>query len=259
MSFYDSISELGTAAVGFITGDTIGSSLARVALTGLALNQISKQVNAGSTAAQTPTATGINIKPAQDNKIPVLYGESYMNGIITDAQLSSDRQTMSYVFTISECTGPLFSTGLATASSYTVLDMYLNNNRVVFLSDGVTVNYTVDSNSVVDYSLQNLVTIRMYAGNSLAASQLTPANGGYTITPVAAYDIMPGWDSSKQMNNLIFAVITQRYNSGKNSTSLPSFVWHLANSMTLPGDVIYDYATNNMYGAGINPGQIYTL
>jgi hypothetical protein len=28
--------------------------------------------------------------------------------------------------------------------------------------------------------------------------------------------------------------------------------------MTLPGDVIYDYATNNMYGAGIAPSQIYT-
>ena len=41
------------------------------------------------------------------------------------------------------------------------------------------------------------------------------------------------------------------------STAAPSSVkFHVTNSMTQPGDCIYDYMTNEMYGAGIDPAEI---
>jgi hypothetical protein len=33
----------------------------------------------------------------------------------------------------------------------------------------------------------------------------------------------------------------------------------IQNSMTLPGDCIYDYMTNTRYGAGIDPAEINSL
>jgi hypothetical protein len=48
------------------------------------------------------------------------------------------------------------------------------------------------------------------------------------------------------------------YSSEKNLTRIPTIRVQLTNSMTMPGDVVYDYMTNTRYGAGIDPSEIYS-
>jgi hypothetical protein len=103
------------------------------------------------------------------------------------------------------------------------------------------------------------VTIRFYAGGSASSFQ-QGQDGGYPVTAAMqqnAWDVVPNWTSFHVMNQLIFAIITVTYNSNNGSTGVPRPLFHIINSMSQPGDVLYDYATNTVYGAGIDPEDIY--
>jgi 1-deoxy-D-xylulose 5-phosphate reductoisomerase len=58
------------------------------------------------------------------------------------------------------------------------------------------------------------------------------------------------------MNNLVFAIVEVTYNKTKNVTSLPNMSFAIQNSMTMPGDCLWDYMTNTRYGAGIPASEI---
>ena len=82
MSWFDDIGDtLGGLFGG--SGNILGP-LVSTALTGLALRQVSNSIakeqedKKAAAAAATPDKGGtVNIQPAQDNKIPVLYGEGH--------------------------------------------------------------------------------------------------------------------------------------------------------------------------------------
>jgi hypothetical protein len=59
------------------------------------------------------------------------------------------------------------------------------------------------------------------------------------------------------MTNLCFALIRIDYNREKNVTGLGDIKFVIENSMTKPGDCLYDYMTNTRYGAGISAEEIY--
>jgi hypothetical protein len=262
MSFFNTILDLGKKAIGFLSGDSIGGKLAKTALTAYALNKVTKSLNKDNTAARDanitvrPRVVGeqIAITPDQNNRIPVLYGEAFVPAIITDAHLSSDQQVMTYVFTLSETTGVKLSDGLFT--SYIFEDVYINDQRVIFRNDGVTIDYTLDREGNQDVSLRDLVTIRVWAGNSLSNNQLSQ-DGAPTVTPVNAYDVVPTWGPSHVMNQLLFSVMTVRYNADKGSQGVPRLQFHIISDMSEPGDVLYDFVTNDRYGAGIKPEDVF--
>jgi hypothetical protein len=60
------------------------------------------------------------------------------------------------------------------------------------------------------------------------------------------------------MNNLIFAVVEVNYSLDKGITNLPNMTFTITNSMSQPGDVIYDYMRNTRYGAAIPVEEIYS-
>lgn len=259
MSFIDDIAGLGSDVAGWLGSGNIGSSLVTTAIAGIALSQISKSVNSsndtGSTSSvsQTNTTNTITVTPDTKNRIPVIYGSTYTEGILVDAQISSDQQTMWYVYAISEKTGDLLSDG--SSSSFTFREFYYNNQRLVLDNDGITALYSVDSNSVVDYSVAGLVKVYCFNGNSdtPVAPQL------YTNSSLQpAYNIVANWTNTDSMSDLIFAIIEVHYSKEKNITSQPTMTFHVSNNMTLPGDCIYDYATNTRYGAGIPDQEIYS-
>jgi hypothetical protein len=262
MSFFSTIADLGKSAIGFLRGNSLGSNLARTALTGFLLNKVNASINKSNDAARAVSVTAppvdpgtpLEIVPDQNNRIPVLYGEAFVPGIITDAHLSADRKVMTYVFTLSERTGIQLSTDVQ--SSYEFEDVYLNDQRVVFKSDGITVDYTIDREGNQDISARDLVTVRFYAGGSASSFQ-QGQQGGFIVTQQNAWDVVPNWTSFHVMNELIFAVITVTYNSNNGLRGVPRPLFHIINSMSQPGDVLYDYATNTRYGAGIDPEDIY--
>lgn len=252
MSFIDDIIDVGKSAVSWMGGSGLGPNLARTALTGFALSQISKAINReNSTADQPDPGVRFKLDPNPENRIPVLYGRAVTGGIITDAQLVNDNKTMYFCLTISEKTGTKVSD--STASSYIYRDVYWNNERVVFQADGVTVDYTVDNTGEQNTDIQGLVKIYLYAGNSETPTTIPI----YSNSTPNAYTIMPTWTSNHMMNDLIFAIIRVDYNSEKNVNGLPAIQFDIENSMTLPGDCLYDMMTNTRYGAGIDSSEIY--
>ena len=256
MSWFGDIGETVGGWFGSSGGNILGG-LASTALTGLALSLISKSINNSQSAPATATAvdTGVvvNIPPDTDQKIPVLYGSHHFAGIITEAVMSTDNKTMTYVITLCERTGNLLSTGAA--SQFTFYDIYWNNNRITFNSDGVTAHYTQDAAGNIDRNIDGLVKVWCFAGGSIKDYNQVPTD--YTQgTQVNAWDLVPNWTTAHTMTNLVFAVVKVTYNKTNGITGLGNMLFHVTNSMTQPGDCLYDYMTNTRYGAGINTGDI---
>ena len=58
-------------------------------------------------ANQTALNTGVNVQvaPATSNKLPVVYGNSFIGGTITDLSITANNQDLYYVMTLCEVTG----------------------------------------------------------------------------------------------------------------------------------------------------------
>jgi len=265
MSWLDDIVETGSGLLGGILGGSsnIGSNLAKTALMGFALNKITQSITPSNTAsagavASTPEVdrgVRLQVEPDSNHKIPVVYGAAYLGGIITDAEISNNNLTMHYCITICEKTGPV-DIGQGADSSFTFKDIYWNEQRIVFNEDGITAAYSTDRDGNIDYSIANLVRVYCYNGNSNAP--VVPENYTNTTTIDLAYNIFPSWTSMHTMDDLIFAIIRVDYNKEKNVTQLADMKFHMENSLTQPGDCLYDYMTNTRYGAGIAPEEIYS-
>lgn len=249
MSLFDNI---GSFLGDVFGGNNLLGGLVSTALTGLALNQVTKSINrdndAVKRAEQTPEpdrGVRLQVAASTDNAIPVLYGTAVCSGIITEAVQSNNAKTMTYVLTISERTGNLLSTGAA--SAYQLQDVFWGDNRIVFAADGITASYTVDRQGNVDRNIAGLVRVYFYAGNSTLGQQPVGSGGA---TP-NAWSVVPGWTAAMNMTDLVFAVVSIDYNRERGVTSLPDVKFRISNSMTLPGDCLLDYMTNSRYGAGI--------
>jgi len=253
MSFLDGIKNFGNKTRGFLKSNR--SSLITTAALAYLVYRLNRNVNKGNDIDEIPNideGVRLQIPPAADNKIPVLYGTAFFGGIITDAQQSNNNQTMTFCLTLAETTGHQLSD--SSGSGYTFKDVYLNDQRLVFKSDGFTVDYTVDRGGNFDTSISGLVKVYCYAGNTASPSIPT----GYTNASYPnAYTVMPNWGSSThQMENLAFAVVEVNYNRERGITQLGTWNFELENSMKQPGDVLYDYMTNTTYGAGIHEDDI---
>lgn len=259
MNFIDSVLDFAASAWDKLNSSGVVSSLITTALAFWGVSALSDQTNPTNTTPDQTTTPApdygvrLQVDPDASHKIPVVYGQAFLGGIITDAQVSNNNQTMTYCITLCESTGVKMSDGIQ--SVITPLDVYWNDQRVVFNSDGVTVNYTTDREGLADFSLSGLVKIWFYTGNSQSQSAFPT----FTLSYAPAWQHMPGWTSAFEMNDLVFAIVEVNYNKEKNVTGLGDLVFHIKNNMTLPGDCIYDYMTNTRYGAGIDPTEIYSV
>ena len=201
----------------------------------------------------------VQLPPASNNKIPVLYGQAYMNGVITDAWLTEENQAMYYCIVLSE-------TCNVSGAAYTVNDIYWNDMRLVFestsgnrhkVNKGVkTVDATDDTEDSFIVDGTNYAEVRVYAGDSTSSRQIFPL----TDTPVNAYTYWPDtkWTSTNRMEGLVFAIVKVKYNQNKGFTSLPNMTFKITNSVSNPAEVWRDYMTGKRYGAGVSTAAIPT-
>ena len=253
MSFLSGLLDIGKSAVSFFSGGSIASSLAKTALMGFALNRLNKNTNKDSDASKTANIdAGVRLQLPADAafKIPVLYGTAYFGGNLIDAQMTNSNKTMWFALVLSEKTG---TTIAGTASSYVFKDVYWNQQRVQFKTDGITVDYTRDRAGNIDRSLSGLVKIYQYAGSSTSGQ--VPET--YSGSVPAAHTLFPNWTSGTHpMTNLVFALVSVDYNRDKGVQGLGELLFQVQNSMKMPGDVLYDYMTNGVYGAKIPSADI---
>jgi len=215
--------------------------------------------NSGRGGGNTDQGVRIQLPPATYNKVPVVYGHAFQQGILTDARINVSLNTMTYVLTLAEQT---------TTGTFTVNNIYWNDERMLFGADGYTVTATektstvsiggiTTSTSTISTNLNGLVRCWTYGGGSSSTYQIqgpTP--------PIAAYTIFDSTNvastASYAMSDLVFGVIQLEYNSAKGVTALPTITYELTNSLSNPGLVWYDYMTNARYGAGFTATSVNT-
>jgi len=235
--------------LGDLTGGFVGG-VAKTALLGYLLSQVTKSTQTTTTKPDAQTRMQNNANP--ENKIPVVYGQTTLGGIITDAVMASDNLTMYFCITICEKTGKV-NLGQGADSTFTFNSIYLDDNKIVFKNDGTTLDYTVDRDGNKDSNYAGLVHVWCYAGNSLMPAMPS----GYSGLTAPAHDIMPGWNVNEHiMGNLVFAIVKIKYDSAKSLTKLGQFKFTIINSMNQPGDCLYDYMTNTIYGGSIPTSEI---
>lgn len=264
-----------TAAAEFLVASVIGvETIAALGITAAGLAAITSvvafglayatsRIIAGSASGRTggsqDQGVRIQLPPATYNKVPIVYGHAFQQGILTDARINETLNTMTYVLTLSEMT----STG-----TFSLNNIYWNDERLLFGPDGYTVTATekiqtisidtvTTTTSTISTNLNGLVRCYTYAGGSSSTYQIQgPA------TPIAAYTIFDGCNvtstASYAMSDLVFGVIQLEYNSAKGVTALPSMTYEMTNSLSNPGEVWYDYMTNDRYGAGFTATSVNT-
>ena len=257
MSWLDDIVDFGSTALNWLGANPIVGSLAKTAILGYGLNKVTSSINQDNAAknktSEPDPGVRLQVDPDPQHKIPVVYGNAFLGGIVTDAAITNSNQTMFFCVTICERTGVKLSDTVQ--SVITFKDIYINDERVVFKSDGITVDSTVDRTGTVNDSPRDLIKIYCYNNGSTGA--VVPA--AYSNASLSnAYAIMTNWTSNHTMNNLVFAIVRIDYNKEKNVTGLPKIEFQLSNTMTLPGDCLYDMLTNGLYGADIDPTEVYT-
>ena len=256
MSLFKNIFSFAKPVVGFLTGNSLGSQITRPVLTGLALRKLyqsdQRENNFESSIQEEEPDFGVRVQASADpsTKIPVVYGEAFLGGKIVDVRMTDNNQTMWYCLAVCEVTGVKLSDSVQ--SVITFKDIYYNNSRVVFESDGHTVASIVDVNGKVDNSLKGLVEIYAFKDGST-----NPTNIEDFATQTAnAYDLFPNWTSNHRMTSLAFIMVKLKYNKEKNNSGLGNIICHVSNSMTLPGDCLNDMMTNTRYGASIAASDI---
>lgn len=250
MSFLNDILSVGKKAVGFLKGNSIGSSLARTALLGYALNRINSSANK-SNKDSTPQGTEVTIDPDTEHSLPVLYGTGYISGKIIDARLADNNSAMFICIALCEKTGRLIDTSQSVISFE---EIYFDNFRLSFQTDGISIDLIYDDNGNPSDVWRNKIKVYPYNGSSNSPTSFTSESAGNT-TP--AYNIMPGWSSTDTMNDTVFCILRIQYDAKNKLTTIGRNIrFKLSNTITKPGDVMYDYLTNTRYGAGIPVSEI---
>lgn len=189
------------------------------------------------------------IPPATDNKLPVVYGEAWLGGTITDLSISSNNQELYYVLSICEVT----NNG---SDTITFGDVYWGGKRCNFASSTSpdVVSLTDESTGTTDSSVNGKLQIFMYRNGSN-----TPVRGSASaISVMQTSGLTYTWDSSKLMTNCAFAIVHISYNSDAGLTGIQQTKFQVTNSRYAPGDCFRDYLTNEVYGAAIPLAQVDT-
>ena len=189
------------------------------------------------------------VPPATDNKLPVVYGEAWMGGTITDLSITANNQELYYVLAICEVTN-------GGADTIAFGDVYWGGKRCNF-ADSTSpnvVSLTDESTGATDTSVNGKMEIFLYSNGSN-----TPVRGTQSaINVMSASGLTYTWDSTKLMTNCAFAIIHITYNTDAGLTGIQQTKFQVTNSRYAPGDCLLDYLTNEVYGAAIPLAQVDT-
>lgn len=269
MSFISDIVEFGLGKFGIETGKGTLGGLAISAITAFTSGSSNNSVKLGNESTQekvfttetTRTTIGADLsKVSTNNAIPVVYGTTWLPGIVTDVQPGTDGCSMYYVITLCETTGTILSASGA-ASTITVDRVQWKDYQITFASNGHTsanLYYPyVDgplSTSSINSELAGKIDVYAYNGGSANGTNIRYGAGSGTAAD--ARTIVPNWGSNHTMSDLVFVVIRIDYTDGQDLKGVSDFKFQVTNTMKKPGDVLYDYMTNTRYGAGIPASEI---
>lgn len=210
-----------------------------------------------SLATQTPEPNPGNraqTPPAGNNKLPVIYGNAWTGGIITDLSITSDNQTLYYVFALCEVTNTE-SSSVGGPDTITFGDIYWGGKKCVFDNTDLTkVVKLRDPSTNQDQDISGYMNIYLYRNGSN-----NPTNSSLSAIQVMTQTgLTYTWDGNKVMTNCAFAIIKLKYSQSRNLVGLSATNFEITNSRSAPGDCFLDYLTSTRYGASIPLANIDT-
>jgi hypothetical protein len=219
-----------------------------------AVSNIMSRAFAPDMSADQAVDNGVRqqVPPSSTNSIPVVYGDAYLGGAFVDAALSTDAKTMYYVLVISH----ISPNG---QFSFDLNDMYWGDRKITFDStDQTKVVSLTDGAGNVDSKVSGNIYIALYT--STQDGVITSANGATLPSAFMGGADLPAelrWaPTNRQMPGLAFAIVKMNYNREAETTNMQSLTYHVHHYLNgagcaKPGDVWYDYMTNEKYGAAM--------
>ena len=193
----------------------------------------------------------IQLPPATDNKIGVVYGSAFMKPILVDAKISTDQKTMWHVMVFSE------AMDTDSIGTFSFGDIYWGDKKLNFDgTDRTKVISWTNSDGTTEDQPNGLMNVYLYRDGSFR-----PTNTAATAIEVLSDSEIAEanrWDSTKLMSKLVFAIVKIKYDQEKGITGLADITAQITNTLTKPGAVIKDYLSNVRYGAGLPLGKIDT-
>jgi len=193
----------------------------------------------------------VQLPPATDNKVGVVYGSAYMKPIIVDAKISEDQKTMWHVMVFSEA---MDSDSIGT---FSFGDIYWGDKKLNFDgTDQTKVISWTNSDGTTEDQPNGLINVYLYRDGSFVPTNT--ASTAVQILQDSGIAEANRWDSTKRMTKLVFAIVKIQYDQEKGITGLPEITAVVNNTLTKPGAVIKDYLTNERYGAGLPLSKVDT-
>lgn len=219
----------------------------------------------------------LQLKASTDNKIPVIYGRTTLGGKLIDAELSQNNGQLDLCYVICMETGSKID---GTPGEITFKNIYWDNQKVYFQENGVDVLKLEDDTGTTPFDgtgnmdtrvsdAQGGSRIQIFCYNGGSSSQTYPTGGAFPTAgdssglgdnlEADARNVMAGWTINHYMTEMVFVVVRILFDPQAGTNRLPNLLFDMDNSIKLPGDVLYDYMTNNIYGAGIPEANIKVL
>jgi hypothetical protein len=246
------------AAIG-LTG--IAAAVATTVLTIGASFVVSKLIaprGATGNSQQEDSVTGsrVQLPPATNNKLPVVYGTAFIGGSITDAKISTDLQSMWYVISMAEVTNTMPGD---TPDTITFDELYYDGKLVSLSGAQVTsLSTNTAGGAEVDTKINGNLFIYLFPNGSSSGTN----TGGLSAIDIMSDAAIPSdqrWNQgiytasgqSAAMTNTAFAIVKVIYNQDAGTTSLGAVTAKITNSRTKPGDCIKDYLLSDRYGCAV--------
>jgi len=213
---------------------------------------------------QDDAGARVQLPPASQNMLPVVYGRAFVKPTIVDAKISQDQKTMWYVCALAEVSDNQGGGG----GSYTWGDFYWNGAKCNFgppsgIYFSPSVRSTTNNAGQTDNKMDGSIFIYRFPNGSasgqtsggldartLLSNSQIPANLRWT-GPSSIYTTGDNAGKSADMTNCCFIVVELRYNQDADILGLGEITVELINSIDKPGDAIKDYLLNDRYGCAV--------
>jgi hypothetical protein len=249
---------VGSLIVAAITNTAVAAFTWGMTAAAFAINFAVSQVLSRAFAPDMSSGQAVDngvrqqVPPSSTNSIPIVYGDAYLGGSFIDAVLSTDAKTMYYALVISH----ISPNG---QFSFNLNEMYWGDRKITLdATDKTKVVSLTDGAGNVDTKVSGNLFIALYT--STQSGVISSANGASAPSTFMGGSDIPfelRWSpSSRQMNGLAFAIVKMNYNREAETTNMQTLTYRVSHYLNnagcaKPGDVWYDYLTNDKYGCAM--------
>ena len=239
---------IGLAGTALTVFTAVGSVLLSVGISALVAKRMQPDLGAGLGAGQG--GGRIQLPPATDNKIPVVYGSGYVSGPVIDAKLSTDQQYMWYVVALAEVSDD--QGGGAGTYTFDTSKFYYDGKNVQFGTNGaVTALITNTTPAQSDTRCNGFLYIYLFNNGSSSGVNTGGQTAAQILSTTNGVPAGQAWGAGQTMTNCAFAIVKVIYSTDAGTTGAGQLTAHITNSITKPGDAILDYMLNDRYGCNL--------